>query len=344
MRLGLYTFASLAFIGLVAGFVYTVAPGNYVLGVSWLPSFNLPIALWIVLPLLILLLLTILHMLYHGTRNYFVRRKWQRDIDTMQDAMYWSLIGEPKEHNYTIGQISEGASMLTNSTLHLTGTPKGVTTKLAKTAEWVKQIEDGEYIDLKKSKIEKFMSKDNHLLVKNQINRLASDIAFVDEILREPEIYAQPTIDVALQKAIETQTMFKLKKYAAMMDFGDIEKLLDRADSGEDVGFSLDIIESFLEDKNLDCSQYLRLVSSAIEAFDPDQNLEFFKKLAKDNPKAEAAYLFLLFRYEMIEKAEKVLDEHDEDEFQAFRAFLILKKSKYNYKVRDFIVTVNACK
>ncbi len=343
MRLGLYTFASLAFIGLVAGFVYTLVPGNYVLEIAGL-NLNLPIALWVVIPLLLLLLLTILHMLYHGTRNYFVRRKWQRDIDTMQDALYWSLVNEPKEHSYAIPQIAEGASILASSTLKLTGSPQGVNSKLSKTAEWVKKIDEGEYVDLKKIKIERFMSKDNPLLIKNQLNRLHNDAEFADEILRSRESYADSLVNAALKKAVETQTMFKLKKYAHLLSFDDIEVLLERADEGEDVGFSLDIVESFIEEKRLECPNYLRLVSSAIEAFDPDQNLTFFKKLASENPKAQAAYLFLLFRYEMIEKAESFLDEHEDDEFVAFRAFLALKKGKYNYKVRDFITAENACR
>jgi hypothetical protein len=346
MRLGLYTFAALAFAGLVAGFVYTLAPGNYVLEtpIPGMPNLNLPVALWVVLPLLLLILLTILHLLYHGTRNYFARRKWQRDIDTMQDAMYWSLIGEPKEHNYSIPQVSEGASILTNSSLNLAGMPKGISSKLTKTVEWIKQIEDGEYVDLKKSKVERFMSKDNLLLTKNQLNRLDKEPDFADEVLRSRESYSQSIVDAGLRAALEHQTFFKLKKYANLLSFEDITVLLDRADAGEDVGFTQDTMESCIEGKDLSCSQYLRLVSSTIEAFDPDQNLAYFKKLAKEKSNAQSAYLFLLFRYEMVEKAERYLDEHDDNDFVAFRAFLALKKSKYNYKVRDFIVASNACK
>jgi len=343
MRLGLYTFAALAFIGLVAGFVYTLIPGNYVLEIAGL-NLNLPIALWIIIPLLVLLLLTILHMLYHGTRNYFVRRKWQKDIDALHDALYWSLINEPKEHSYSVAQISEGASLLASSSLKLVGMPQGVSSKLSKTAEWIKQIDDGEFVDLKKLKIERYMSRDNPLLVKNHLNRLKTDSEFADDILRNRESYSHTVANAALKKAVQTLTMFKLQKYASLLTFGDIEILLDRADAGEDIGFTLELVESFLKDKKLDCSEYLRLLSSMIKAFDPDQNLAFFKKSAQENPKAQSAYLFLLFRYEMIEKAESFLEEHDDDEFAAFRAFLALKKSKYNYKVRDFITADNACR
>ncbi len=343
MRLGLYTFASLAFIGLVAGIVYTLAPGNYVLDVAGL-NLNLPIALWVALPLLVLLVLTILHLFYHGTRNYFARRKWQHDADAMQDALYWSLIKQPKPHTYAIPQIREGASLLSSASLELKELPEGVSSKLAKTIEWVKQIQNGEVVDLKQKKVDRFMEKDNPLLIQNQLNRLSTDADFADEILRSREQYSKPAIDAALEKVLETQTFFKLKKYANLFSFSDLERLLDRADAGDDVGLTLENMEIFTEDMDLECPQYMRLVRSAIKAFNPDENLAWFKKAASEHTRAQAAYLFLLFRYEMLDKVKEFLEEHEEDDFVAFRAFYALKKNKYNYKVRDFITAENACK
>jgi len=343
MRLGLYTFATLAFIGLVAGFVYTMAPGNYVLEFAGL-NLNLPIALWVALPLVILLVLTILHMFYHGTRNYFVRRKWQRDADTMQDALYWSLIGEPRAHNYAVPQIREGAALLSGAALELRDLPEGISPKLAKAASWIKQIQNGEAVDLKSLKVDRFLSKNNPLLIRNQLNRLATDAEYADTILRSRENYAKEAVDAAIKKAVATQTFFKLKKYANLLSFADLEVLLDRADAGEDVGLSRENLEAFVEDMELDCPQYMRLVHSAIKAFEPDENLAWFKERAQKYPRAQAAYLFLLFRYEMIDKAKDYLEEFEDDEFIAFRAFHTLKKNKYNYKVRDFITAENACR
>jgi hypothetical protein len=343
MRLGLYTFASLAFIGLVAGFVYTLVPGNFLLDIAGI-NLTLPIALWVVLPLLFLLLLTILHMLYHGTRSYFARRKWQRDADTMQDALYWSLIAEPKSHNYTIPQMREGAALLSYTSLILHDLPEGVSNKLAKTVEWIKQIHNGEYVDLKEKKVERFMGKNNPILVKNHCNRLAKEPDYADVILRAQGDYAKTCVESAMKLALQNDTFFKLKKYSNQLSFADIEVLLDRADAGEDVGLTLDNMEHFIADLELECPQYMRLVASAIKAFDPDENLSLFKKLASERTRAESAYLFLLFRYEMIEKAKDFLEEYEEDDFIAFRAFNTLKKNKYNYKVRDFITAENACK
>ncbi len=343
MRLGLYTFASLAFIGLVAGFVYTVTPGSYPLDVAGF-HLDLPIALWIAIPLLVLLILTIFHFIYYGTRHFFARRKWQRDADALQDALYWSLIRQPRSHTYAIPQIREGASLLSSASLELKALPEGVSSKLARTADWIKQIQSGEVVDLKQKKVERFLEKDNPLLVQNQLNRLAADSDFADEVLRSREHHAKPVVEAALKKALEIQTFFKLKKYANLLSFSDLEILLDRADAGEDIGLTLENMETFVEGMELTCSQYMRLVRSAVKAFNPDESLAWFKKAAAEHIRAQAAYLYLLFRYEMLEQAKEFLEEHEEDEFVAFRAFYVLKKNKYNYKVRDFITAENACR
>ncbi len=343
MRLGLYTFASLAFIGLVTGFVYTLAPGNYVLEALGM-NLNLPVALWVAIPPLFLLLLTLLHLLYHGTRSYFVRRKWQRDADTLQDAIYWSLIQEPKPHRYATPRMREGASLLSYASLELRDLPEGLSNKLAKTVEWVKQIQSGEVVDLTAKKIEHHLSKENPLLVHNQLNRLKKDPDYADQVLKAHNEYAAVCVETAMQQAVHRETFFKLKKYASRLSFADVTVLLDRADAGEDVGLTQENLDAFLEDLELDCSDYLRLVRSAIKAFAPDENLTWFKARASQHHRAEAAYLFLLFRYEMIDKAEEVLEEYEEDECIAFRAFLALKKNTYNYKVRDFITADNACR
>ena len=218
MRLGLYTFAALAFVGLVVGFAYTLAPQNYVLDIAGF-HLELPVAIWIGLPLLLLVLMTVLHLFYYGTRNYFARRKWQRDAEGMQDAFYWSLIGEPKSHNYAIPNIRMGASLLSVATLELRGLPEDLSPKLARTVAWIRQIYNGEYVDLTEKKVERFLSKENPLLIQNQLNRLGQDPEFADKILRDKGEYAEECIREALKVALQKDTFFKLKKYLRMTIF-----------------------------------------------------------------------------------------------------------------------------
>ena len=77
--------------------------------------------------------------------------------------------------------------------------------------------------------------------------------------------------------------------------------------------------------------------------FSPDENLKLFKAYAGKYNKAQTAYLYLLFDYEMIEKAGEYLNEHDPHEFMRFRALFDLKKEHTKYKITDLMNIKHIC-
>ncbi len=342
MRIGLYTFAALALIGLIAAFAYTINPGNFVYEIAGI-NLNFPVALWVAIPMLILLLMTIFHMLYYSTKNFFARRKWIRDANELQDALYWSLLKEPKEHNFSIPEIRSGASILSVSSLNVMDSAEGLSDKLAKTVSWIKKIEGGEYIDLKEKRIAKFLSKDNPIVIQNTLNRIKDDVEFAESVLISADNYPKEAISAALDLLVSKDTLYKTRKFSNMFKSSHLETLLRRADEGEDVGLTADNVAYISENMNMRCSDYLRLAKSTIRKLTPDENLEIFKKLSQENEFAQSAYLYLLFQYEMLDEAKAYLEECEEDEFKPFRALLTLKKGKYNYRVSDIISSVNAC-
>jgi len=344
MRLGTYIFSGLVFIALVAGATYMVQPGYFsvtALGVT----LNLPVAAWMALPLLLLFVLTILHMMYHGTLGYFRRRKWIRDADELKDALYWGLLNEPKEHHFSIPEMKESAPLTSVSRIEVIGNVQGLSDKLMKTVEWVKKIENGEYVDLKAKKVERFLSRDNPLLIRNQINRLEKENAFAEKVLQARESYDGRVVEAALETMAEREDFYKLKKYAAQLGKKHFFTLLDRVDRKEDIGFSPEMAEAFIAPlvSELECPDYLRIVRTTLRRLTPDENLALFKKLAAESEKAQNAYLYLLFEYEMIDNVKRFLEEHDEQEFKAFRAFYILKRGKYHFKIDDLIDAQIAC-
>jgi ABC-type multidrug transport system fused ATPase/permease subunit len=111
MRLALYIFVTFALMAVIAAFTYTINPDHYVIELMGI-TFSFPVALWIVLPMLLLFLFTLLHMFIYGLKNYFILKKWQKDAGTLEDALYWSLINEPKEQKYGIDAFRGSALLL----------------------------------------------------------------------------------------------------------------------------------------------------------------------------------------------------------------------------------------
>jgi hypothetical protein len=342
MRLGSYIFSGIVFIAIVAGAAYMAQSGYFsltILGVT----LNLPIAVWMILPLVLFFILTILHMMYHGTLGYFRRRKWIRDADELKDALYWGLLKEPKEHNFSIPEMKESAPLLNVSALEVAGSVQGLSDKLMKTLEWVKKIENGEYVDLKARKVERFLSMNNPLLVRNHINRMKHETAFAEKVLQGRESYDNGVVEAAMEQLVRKEDFYKLKRYASSLGKEHFFILLDRVDGKEDIGFSPEMAEAFMEPLDLECQDYLRILKTTLRRFTPDQNLALFKKLSKESEKARNAYLYLLFEYEMMDNVKRFLEEYDEQEFKAFRAFFILKRGKYHFKIDELIDTAVAC-
>jgi len=342
MRIGLYTFASLALIGLIAAFAYTVNPGNFVYELAGI-NLNFPIALWVAIPMLILLLMTIFHMMYHGTKSYFARRKWIRDANEIQDALYWSLLKEPKEHHFSIPEIKSGAALLSVSSLDTLNSVEGLSDKLGKTMNWVKKIQEGEYVDLKEKKVAKFLSASNPLVIQNTLNRLEDNTEFAESVLMSKDEHAPEVASRALEVLVGKESLFKMRRFAKMLNGTHLIQILERADAGEDVGLTADNVDFLSQNIVLKCAEYMRLARSTIKKLTPDENLTLFKKLAQESEAAQNAYLYLLFQYEMLDEVKAYLEESEEDDFKPFRALYILKKGKYNYRVSDIISSTNVC-
>jgi len=342
MRLGTYIFLGLIFIGMVGGGVYMLYPQNHsieILGVT----FNLPIAVWVVLPLLLLFLFTVLHMLYYGTKGYFRSRRWVHDAKELQKALYWSLLHEPKEHHYTMPAMKEGAPLLGISHLKVVGNIHGLSDKLMETIEWIKKIESGEYVDLRSKKIEKHLSRENPILVQNQLNRLEGDREFVETVLRSKEAYDDAVVAKAVEKLVEEGEISQISKYISFLDKEHLYRLLDRVDRKEEVGLTPASVRIFAERLELECPDYLRIMRTTLRQFGPEENLKLFSQLAKEDEKAQRAYVHLLFEYEMIDEVQKFLEEHDENEFRPYRALLILKQEKHPFRIDELIDASTAC-
>ena len=152
MRLALYIFVTLALMGIVSAFTYTITPDYYAIELLGI-NFNFPIAAWVVAPMVLLFIFTLIHMFFYGLKNYFVLKKWQKDTNTLEDALYWSLVNEPKEQKYSIDALGGSALLLGKSSLNVLDNVEGLTPRLARVVNIIQKIKSGEYVDFKEEKM-----------------------------------------------------------------------------------------------------------------------------------------------------------------------------------------------
>jgi len=345
MRLGLYIIASIVLMAIVGTFVYTINPANYGIEEFGVVVPPIPVAVWIVAPMLLLMVASIVHMMFYGTKNFFKFKKWEKDAANLDSALYWSLLQEPKSHKYNLPLLKQTASLLSVSSVKVDGAVDDISDKLRGALTLVSEIDRGEYVDLKAKKIAHLLSEENPLVVKNLINRLEKDENFAEEVLQNKEKYSEEIFSKALTKFASTVTFVKAKKYKDIFDTENFIFLLSRVTKENNIGLTKDILDEFIValEPTLECADYLRVATLMMEYFSPDENLKLWREYEKKYSKAEIAYLYLLFDYEMIEKAGEYLDEHDEHDFKRFRALYDLKKEHKKYKITDLMNIRHIC-
>jgi hypothetical protein len=343
MRLGLYLVASLILMAIVGIFVYTVNPNEY--GVEEFGiSMTMPLAVWFVLPMFALMVASAVHMMFYGTKNFFKFKKWEKDTITLEDTLYWSILHEPKNHAFNLPVLKETVSFLNHATIKVDGDVYDISEKLKGALALVRKIESGEHVDLKLEKLDKVLSLENPLVIENFMNRLRHDEAFAEEILQSKEAYSDKVFKEALKMFSSKATFPQAKKYVKLYNKESFYMLLTRSRK-ENLGLTKDILDEFIVslESSLLCADYLKIATLMMSELSPDENLALWREYEGKYSDSQIAYLYLLFDYEMVDKAGEYLDEHDEGDFKRFRALLELKKLHKNYKIEDMMDIRHIC-
>lgn len=344
MRLGLYLIASVILMAIVGIFVYTVNPNEY--GVEEFGiSLTMPLAVWFVLPMFALMVASAVHMMFYGTKNFFKFKKWEKDSITLEDTLYWAILHEPKEHSFNLPVLKDTVSLLNHAHVKVDGDIYDISDKLKGALTLVRQIESGEHVDLKLEKLDKVLSENNPLVIKNIKNRLHQDEEFAEDILQTKESYSNQVFEEALKIFSSKATFPQAKKYVKLYNKESFFILLARIGRNEDLELTKDILDEFIVnlESSLICSDYLKIATLMMSKLSPDENLTLWREYENKYDDSQIAYLYLLCDYEMLEKAQEYLDEHNEGDFKRFRALLELKKLHKKYRIEDMMDIRHIC-
>lgn len=343
MRLALYIFATLALMGIVSAFTYTITPDYYAIELLGI-NFNFPIAAWVVAPMVLLFIFTLIHMFFYGLKNYFVLKKWQKDTNTLEDALYWSLVNEPKEQKYSIDALGGSALLLGKSSLNVVDNVEGLTPRLARVVNIIQKIKSGEYVDFKEEKMTKVFNPGNPILIQNRLNRIKSDEKFIEDVMKSTSEYSPAVQAESLRAFAGTVDFMKARKYAKVFNIESFFVMLNRVTAEDSLELTPEILTEFVEALDLGCQDFIKIASVTKKYFNPEENLLLFRTFQAENNKAQNAFLYLLFEYELLDQVALYLQEQEESEFIKFRAWYTLKQEHNNpYRLKDIIDIDSIC-
>jgi hypothetical protein len=330
-------FASIVLMSLVGWFVHTYVSQDIrsfdFFGIHLPP---MPLAVWVVLPMLILFLCSLFHMAFYTMVGSFKLRAYKKDYDKLITAISDAFLG--KVHNNPgfktdryklLGTLLCGSKIIPSDKLFVSGEDR-----VDRALEALREVENGKVVDLSKF----YLLPTNPLVVANQFNRYKKGDVTAESILNDTSRYTDEHRAVAYNDIIKTAPLETLNKYNAYMTKDALCTILGRINAKENaLDISNEQLIELMTSIPLNDKDYIEMSAILANKMIPDQRLKLFEKLSERDETALSAYIYTLYDVEMIDLANEMLDNSQADDFLKFKAYRALKEANKHFDIKLFV-------
>jgi hypothetical protein len=333
-----YTIASFLFIAVVGWYIYAyVNQGSIAIDLFGVPLPSLSIAVWAIVPLVVLYIASVAHMSFYSLMGSFKLRKYEKDYEKIIDSIVEAYLGkEDRHHSYKtpkyqlLGSIVDNTALFPNENLSSVIDDE----KINEVIKLIEDIKNGEVVDLKKYSL----SSSNHLVVQNDRNRYKKGDINAEDILSNADKYDDSLCEEAYMEMAKTFSLVSLEKYKAYLTKDSLFEILARVNAEENtLEISNDELISLLSNVELNESEYIKISSILSTSMIPEQRIKLFETLSGEKEEAMSAYIFTLFDLEMLAPADEILDNSQPEEFLKFKSYRALKECNKNFNINLFV-------
>jgi hypothetical protein len=331
MGLKKYILGSILLMIIIAGYTFSIESGDYRVQIVDFVLI-LPIAAWIVMPMLLLFTMTVLHILFYGLKNYFAIKAITKDSDALLTLVNKKMLNETSKLSFSNKSYKEIGIILDQLEIQVTNSDFRSDNKdINKTVDQIFSIKSGKYISSKELKLD----NNNPIMISNLLNKITHDDTFALEVVKKSSTYSTEVLKAAFNKVLETKSMTTIKKLIDEINF-DEEMLvaLLKKDSEQSDQFAInnDQIIKLIKRVDLSNEQLITIGKNYKLLMTPDQIIKLYEDISVENEDYTLAYLFILAEYEMIDKLRDILDNSAAHEFVPFKALVDLRDSgKHTY-------------
>lgn len=329
MGLKKYIFGAIVLMLVVFGYVFSIESGDYRIEILE-TAFVLPIALWVIAPVIVLFIMTILHMLFYGLKNYLSLKSVNKDVESVKTLLTKKLIGEESTitfKNETFKELSQIIKQLKIEVEDETFTTSDK--KLDKVVSQISSIKNGKYISLKDLKLD----NDTKLMNQNIKNRIAQDDNFALESVKKTSNNSADIVKIAFDKVLETKSMTTIKKNIDDIEF-DKEMILSlfKKDAVQQDEFSMnnDMLIKLIKKVEFKNEELISIAKAYKTSMSPEQLIKLFEDISVFNEDYTTAYLYVLAQFEMIDNMRDILINSESNEYSSFKALIDLKDAGKN--------------
>jgi len=329
-----YILLSLVYMFAIGLYVFSFYGESYTLSFFGL-SLNLPVALWILIPVFILAIGSVIHLVFYNFKDFLYKRALKKDFEMYQEATKNRILGEETDSSYKTDGFKLAGKVLQSMQFDPSLPSTFIEEEIAKACAVAVSVSNGNYEDLKKYRL----SKTNPLVMKNMINRLKSEPKYALDILKNCKDINNELCQKAFEVLIGFASFNEIKRYDFPIDKHLFHRMLERYLNADD-SFDMDLksIEDMLDQFKADHADYLELAHAIKIKLAPDTLIALFEKLYNTKGSVVAdAYLYVLYDLQMIDKIRDILTNSDREDFAKFKIILFLRDNGKNIDIDKFL-------
>ncbi len=336
MQLKRYTIASFVLMILVGTAVYSIDNGSVSFDLLGIHFPNLPIAFWVVVPLVVMYLASLLHMGVYALVGNFKLRRLGKDHDKMIDALRDALLGL-KERNYVyksepyklMGKLIDHSVLLPYETLRSIGSEK-----IDEVLQLMRDVKENKKVEIKKFHLPVTSS----IAIQNHLNRLERGEVEADAILSRPESYGEIVCAKAFETYVKAASLGSVLKFKHLFTKSSLYDFVGRINAAENgIQITNDEFVGLVGGMKLGGSDWIDLSDAMAKNMLPEQRIRLFEMLSENNDEAMEGYLYTLYDLQMIDTANEILNNTSHNDYQIFKAYRDLKKANKHYDIAIFL-------
>ncbi|MCW8894487.1 MAG: hypothetical protein OQK48_04110 [Sulfurimonas sp.] len=338
MHIKRYTIAALALIVLIGWYVYAFVTQESIsielFGIA-LPS--LSIAMWVVLPLILLYAASVIHMSFYSFLGSLKLRKYEKDYEKIVDSMVDAYLGkENRSHTFKTDRYKLLGALVDNATIFPVGEFDADINnkKISEVLELINKVREGEVVDLKKYSLPSF----NQLAIQNERNRYKKGDLTAEDIISHSNKYDESLCKDVYVDFVKEAPLNAIEKYKKYLTKDALFEILSRVNAEKNtLEVSNDALISLFNELDLSSSDYIEASQKLSKGMIPEQRIKLFETLSNQNENIVEAYLFTLFDLEMLAPTKEILDNSQDNEYIQFKAYSSLRECGKHFDINLFI-------
>jgi len=336
MQLKRYTIASLILIILVASAVYSIDNESISFDLLGMHFPNLPVAFWVVVPLIIMYFASLLHMGVYALVGNFKLRRLNKDHEKMVDALRDALLGV-NERNYVyksepyklMGKLIDNSLLLPYETLRSIGNEK-----IDDVLQLMRDVKEKKKVEIKKF----HLSNTTSIAIQNNLNRFERGEIDADSILSRPDSYGDIVCAKAYESYVKTASIGSVMKFKHLFTKASLVDFIQRINADENgIQITNEELASIFGSLKLDSTDWIDLSAAMSKNMLPEQRIRLFEMLSENNDDAMEGYLYTLYDLQMIDTANEILNNTAHNDYQIFKAYRDLKRANKHYDIAIFL-------